>query len=85
VFFDPHVVTDAIIVMMPMFAAAVMTVDPMMAMLRPMTGHPYHFVVTAPVTRAVAVVRPITNFDANPCRLSDGPESEARAQRHEQY
>lgn len=44
-FFDPRVFTNAIVVMMvvAMDAAFVMTVDPMMAMLRPMAGHPDHF------------------------------------------
>ena len=77
-FFDPHVVTDAIVVMAAMFAPAIMAVDPMMAMLRPMAGHPDHFPVALIVTRAMAVIRPITDFDAYPCRLDGGPQSDAR-------
>jgi hypothetical protein len=69
-----------------MLAPVVMTVDPMMTMVRPMAGHPNHFVIAFPVTRTMAVVWPITEFDAKPCRLNGGPESEARnANRHEQY
>ena len=70
--------------MVPMFSTHVMTMDPMMAVLRPMAGHPNHFVFAVPVTRTVAVVRPVTDFDANPCRFNSGPESEARRDRHEQ-
>ena len=85
-FFDPHVFTNAIVVMMvPMFSTHVMAVDPMMTVLRPMAGHPNHFVLALPVTRTVAVVRPVTDFDADPCRFYSGPESEARRDREEQY
>jgi hypothetical protein len=68
---------DAIAVMMTMFAAAVMAVDPMMAVLRPMAGNPDHFVITSPIARTVTVVRPITNFDSESLRLNGAPESEA--------
>ena len=67
---------------MAVFAASVMAVDPMMTMLRPMAGNPDHFIFTLPVTRAMTVVRPVTEFDMKSrfCRKG-GPESEAR---HEQ-
>ena len=60
----------------------VMTVDPMMTVLRPMPRNPDHFIVAFPVTRAMTVVRPVTEFDMKSrfCRKG-GPESEAR---HEQ-
>ena len=60
----------------------VMTVDPMMTVLRPMARHPDHFVVALPVTRSMAVIGTVTDFDVN-ARVSPkrGPESEAR---HEQ-
>jgi hypothetical protein len=68
---------DAIAVMMPMFTAAIMAVDPMMAVLRPMARNPDHFVFTSPVARTVTVVWPITNFDSESLRLNGAPESEA--------
>ena len=81
---DPHVLTNAIVVMvMPMFAAPVMAVDPMMTMLRPMAGHPDHFPIAIPVAWAMAVIWPVTDFDAERCGLSGRPESEARRDRHE--
>jgi hypothetical protein len=85
-FFDPHVVTNAIVVMtvMAVNASVVMAVDPMMAMLRPMAGHPDHFPFSVPVTRAMAVIWPVTDFDAQSLRLEGAPESEARRDRHEQ-
>jgi hypothetical protein len=68
-----------------MLAAEVMTVDPMMTVLRPMAGHPNHLVFAFPVTWTMAVIWPVTEFDAKPCRLNSGPESEARnADRYEQ-
>ena len=83
---DMDIRAHIIVMMVAMFAAAVMTVDPMMAMLRPMTGNPDHFVVAFPVTRTVTVVWPVTDFDANPCRLDGGPQSDARdGNRNEQH
>jgi hypothetical protein len=70
-----------------MFASPVMPVDPMVTVVRPMAWDPDHFVVALPITRAMAVVRPVTEFDAK-SRLcgKGGPESEARHdQRNEQY
>src|SRR5205085_10102760 len=67
-----------IIPMIAMLAPAVVTVDPVMTVLRPVAGHPDHFVFTFPVTRTMAVVWPVTEFDAKPLRLHGGPESEAR-------
>lgn len=83
---DVNIRAHIIVMMVAVFAAAVMTVDPMMAMLRPMAGNPDHFVVAFPVTRTVTVVRPVTDFDAYPCRLDGGPQSEARdGNRNEQH
>lgn len=82
--FDPHVLTNAIVVMPAMFATIVMTVDPMVAVLGPMARHPDHFPFTVPVTRTMAVIWPVTDFDAKPCRLRGGPESEARRDGREQ-
>ena len=71
---------DVIVIMVvPMFAPAVMTVDPMMTVLGPMAWNPDHFVITLPVTRTMGVVRMVTDFDVKSrfCR-EGGPESEAR-------
>ena len=74
-----------VVMMMAMLTAAIMPVDPMMTVLRPMAGDPDHLVFAFPVTRAMAVVWPVTEFDANSLRLDGAPESEARhADRHEQ-
>lgn len=59
------------------FAAAVMAVNPMMTVVRPMAGDPDHFVFTLPVTRAMTVIWPITQFDSDSLRLDGAPESEA--------
>ena len=80
---------DPIVVpMVPaMFTPLVMTVDPMVPVVGPMAWDPDHFIFALPVTRAMTVVRPVTEFDAKPrvCRKR-GPESEARRnKRNEQY
>jgi nucleoside recognition membrane protein YjiH len=67
------------------FTANIMTVNPMMTVFRPMAGNPDHLVVTFPVTRTMAVVWPVTEFNSKTLRLKSAPESEARnANRHEQ-
>jgi hypothetical protein len=77
---DPITVT----IMAAMLAPEVMTVDPTMT-TGPMAGYPDHLVFAFPVTRTMTVIWPVTKFDAKPCRLNGGPESEARnANRHEQ-
>jgi len=66
------------------FAAEVMAVDESLMMVRPMAGYPDHLIIAGPVTRAMAVEGPVTEFDSNSLRLDGGPESEARnADRHE--
>ena len=80
---DPIVVT----MVAAMFPALVMTVDPVVAVVRPMARDPDHFIFALPVTRAMTVIRPVTEFDAKSrvCRKR-GPESEARRnKRNEQY
>ena len=71
---------DPIVVMVPtMFAANVMSVDPMMVVLRPMAWNPDHFIFTLPVTRAMTVVGPVAEFDVNSRRCrTGGPEIEPR-------
>lgn len=83
---SPLAIIDVIaIVMMPAFAPDIMTVDPMMTVIRPMAWHPHHFVFTRPVARAMTVVWPVTEFDSKSLRLNDAPESKARnTNRHEQ-
>ena len=71
--------------MVPMFTTAVMAVDPMMTALGPMARYPNHFVIAFPVTRAMAVKWPVTEFDPKSLRLGGAPESDARnGYRHEQ-
>ena len=71
-------------VMPAVFAADVMAVDPNLMVVRPMAGHPDHLVFAGPVTRAMAVEWPVTEFNSNSLRLDGAPESEARnADRHE--
>jgi len=75
----------ATLIVPAMFAATVMTVDPMVSVLGPMAGLPNHFVIVFPVTRAMAVIGPVTDFDPKALRLEGGPESKARrGDRHEQ-
>ena len=81
---DMNIRAHIIVMMVAVFAAAVMTVDPMMAVLRPMAGNPDHFVVAFPVTRTVTVVWPVTDFDANPRSLKCGSKSKAHRDRREQ-
>jgi hypothetical protein len=69
-----------------MLAAAVVAMDPMVTVGRPMAGDPDHLIVPLPITRTMAVIRPVSDFDAKPCRLHSGPESEAcNADRYKQY
>jgi hypothetical protein len=81
---DPDLSVPITEIMAAMLTAEVMTVDPMMTVIRPMAGHPDHLVFALPVTWAMAVVWPVTEFDSKSLRLNGGPESEARnADRHE--
>ena len=62
---------------MTVLDAVVMTVDPMMTVLGPMALNPDHFVVTLPITVAVAVKWPIAQFNTE-ARLDDSRENNAR-------
>ena len=79
---DPIVVTMVV----AMLTLPVMTVDPMMTVVGPMARHPDHFIFALPVTRPMAVVWPVTDFDAKSrLSLENGPESKTRYdQRNEQ-
>lgn len=64
--------------MMPaVFAADIMTVNPTV-MIGPMARHPNHFIFTTPVTRAMAVIRPVAYFDSEFLRRHCGRENDAR-------
>ena len=77
-------VVAAVLFVAAMFAATVVAVDPMMSVLGPMAGLPNHFEVVVPVTRAMIVECPVTQFDPNSFRLNGGPESKTRrGNRHE--
>lgn len=67
------------VITMAMFAPAIMAVDPMMTVVRPMAGHPDHLVVAFPITRAMAVEWPVANFDVEALCLNRGPKSKARS------
>jgi hypothetical protein len=78
-------VVAAVLFVAAMFAATIVAVDPMMSVLRPMAGLPNHFEVVIPVTRAMTVEWPVTQFDAEFRPLQSGPESNARdGNRHEE-
>jgi hypothetical protein len=63
--------------MAAVLATAVMAVDPMMAVIRPMAGDPHHFIVASPIAGAMTVIWPVTKFDSDSLRLNGAPESEA--------
>ena len=78
---------NAIVVMvMAVFASAIIAVDPMMMVFRPMAWNPDHFPFTFPVARTMAVIWPVAELDTKSRLCSEGgPESEARHdQRNEQ-
>jgi hypothetical protein len=79
-----NVSADAV-VMPAMLATAVMTMNPMMAVIRPVTGHPDHLVIALPVTRPMTIIWLVTNFDSKTLRLNGTSENETRSgKRHEQ-
>ncbi len=72
-------VDPIVVMMMTMFAAAVMAVEPMMTVLRPVAWNPDHLIFTLPIARAMAVVWPVAQFDVNSRRCRPGgPEIEPR-------
>ena len=64
---------------MAMFTAAIMAVNPMMTVVRPMARHPNHLVIAFPITRAMAVKWLVANFDVEALRLNRGPKSKTRS------
>jgi hypothetical protein len=74
-----------VVVVAAVLAADVMTMDPMVAVLGPMPRGPSHFPIVVPVTGAVAVIRPITDFDSDFLRLDGRRKNKAhRDHRDEQ-
>jgi hypothetical protein len=66
-----------IMVVVAVLAADVMTMDPVVAALGPMTRGPSHFPIAFPVTGAVAVERLVTDFDPDFLRLDGSGENKA--------
>ncbi len=56
-----------------MLALAIMAMDPMMTVFRPMAGHPNHLVIAFPIARAMVVEWPVADFDTEFLRLNGGP------------
>jgi hypothetical protein len=72
------VVMAALPIVPAVFAPNVMTVDPMLTVLGPVARDPNHFIVAFPVTWAMAVIRPVANFDPDFLRRKGGRENNAR-------
>jgi hypothetical protein len=58
-------------------ATDVMTVDPLLAVMRPMTWNPSHFPIARPIARAMAVIRPVAYFDAEALRRDGSRKNDA--------
>ena len=57
------VVVVRTITVVTVISPSVMAVDPMMAVMRPVTGHPDQLMFPFPITGAMSVIRPIANLD----------------------
>jgi hypothetical protein len=67
------IVEVLIMMMIPaMFSANVVAVDPLMVVVGPMAADPNHFIVAAIIARAVAVIRPVTDLNAEALRSRGG-------------
>ena len=78
---EPNIRADAVVMAMvaAMLPTDIMAVDPMMTVVGPMARHPDHFPFAVPVTRPMAVIWPVTDFDAKSrLSLENGPESKTR-------
>lgn len=61
------IIESLIMVAVPMpavFPADVMAVNPCPVVVCPMAGDPNHLIIARPITRAVAVIRPVTDLNA---------------------
>jgi hypothetical protein len=72
------VVVTAFPIMPAVLATDVMTVDPLLAVMGPMTRDPSHFPVARPIASAMAVIGPVAYFDAEALRRNRGRENDAR-------
>lgn len=62
-----------VIVVMPMvFAFAIITVDPVMAVLGPMARNPDHFPIAIPIPRTMGVIGAIAYFNDDAVAANDG-------------
>ena len=65
-------------IMPAVLAPDVMTVNPLPAVIRPMTWNPGHLPIAGPVASAMAVIGPVAYFDAEALRRNRGRENDAR-------
>jgi len=63
----------------PVFAADIMTVDPVVMVLGPMAGHPDHFIFPLPIAGTMVIIGPISNFDPEFLCRKSGWENDARS------
>ena len=57
-------VIRVVAVVVTMFAADVMAMNPSLVVVRPMAGNPNHFPVARPIASAMAVIGPVPDFNA---------------------
>lgn len=66
------------VVVVAMFAADVMAVNPLLAVIGPMARNPNHFPIARPIASAMAVIGPVAYFDAEALRRDGSRENDAR-------
>jgi hypothetical protein len=64
----------------PVFAADVLTVNPMVSEMRHVAGDPDHFIVAVPIALAMVIERPVADLDFNAVRSNSGRNKNARHQ-----
>ena len=57
------IIVLSIPVVLAAFPAHVLTVDPMMSVMRHVAWNPNHLIVASPIARAMAVERPVADLD----------------------
>jgi hypothetical protein len=77
-------VVTAIPVVTAVFAADVMAVNPPLSQERAMAGDPNHFVVTLPVTGAMAVVGSVADVDFKSIRPHGCRENDTRGEERDE-
>jgi len=65
------------VVVAAVFAADVMTVDPVVAVIGPMARDPNHLPIARPVAGAMAVIGPVAYFDAEALCRNGSRENDA--------